>query len=89
MGERREVPLVLTELQQIKVGKLRVGDTPLKTVLTDIPARMYAMLDELALLPLSQRPPARSSPPLSPRVARPVASSPTRPGSTPTQSADS
>ena len=61
MGERREVPLVLRELQQIKVGKLRVGDTPLRTVLTDIPARMHAVLDKLALLPLFRRPPAWSS----------------------------
>jgi len=56
-GERREVPLVLRELQQIKLGKLRVGSTPLKTVLTDIPARLYAMLDRLALLSLFRRPP--------------------------------
>ena len=61
MGERREVPLVLRELQQIKVGKLRVEDTPLRTVLTDIPARMHAVLDKLALLPLFRRPPAWSS----------------------------
>jgi transposase len=60
-GECRGVPLVLRELQQIKVGKLRVGDAPLKTVLTDIPARLYAVLNKLALLPLFRRPPAWAS----------------------------
>jgi transposase len=57
MGEHREVPLVLRELQQIKVGKLRVGDAPLKTVLTDIPSHLYSILDKLALFPLFSRPP--------------------------------
>jgi hypothetical protein len=60
MGERREVPLVLRELQQIKVGKLRVADTPLKTVMTDIPTAMYAVLGKLDLLALFRRPPAWS-----------------------------
>ena len=59
-GEHREVPLVLRDLQQIKVGKLRVADTPLKTVLTDIPAAMYAVLGKLDLLALFRRPPAWS-----------------------------
>jgi hypothetical protein len=60
-GEHREVPLVLRELQQIKAGKLRVADTPLKTVLTDIPAALYATLENLGLLPLFRRPPEWAS----------------------------
>lgn len=60
-GEHREVPLVLRELQQVKVGKLRVGEAPLKTVLTDIPTQLYAVLDQLELLPLFRRPPRWAS----------------------------
>jgi transposase len=60
-GEHREVSLVLRELQQIKAGKLRVADTPLKTVLTDIPATLHATLDNLGLLPLFRRPPEWAS----------------------------
>lgn len=60
-GETQEVPLVLRELQQIKVGRLRIGRTHLKTVLTDIPARLYSLLDKLALLALFKRPPAWAS----------------------------
>ncbi len=61
LGESREVPLVLRELQQIRIGKLRAGNAPLKTVLTDIPAGLYAVLNRLTLLPLFQRPPAWAS----------------------------
>lgn len=61
LGERREAPLVLKELQQIKVGKLRVGHAPLKMVLTDIPARLYALLNKLNLVSLFRRPPAWAS----------------------------
>ena len=61
MDEHREVPLVLRELQQIKVGRLRLGDTPLKSVLTDIPANLYVLLDKLALLPLFRGAPAWAS----------------------------
>jgi len=61
MGEHREVPLVLRELQQIKVGKLRIGSAPLKTILTDIPIPLYAVLDQLALLSLFRRPPLWAS----------------------------
>jgi hypothetical protein len=57
VGETREVPLVLRELQQIKAGRLRVADTPLKTVLTDIPAPLYDTLRRLGLLPPFKRPP--------------------------------
>lgn len=60
-GEHREVPLILRELQQIKVGKLRMGDTPLKTVLTDIPGKLYAILEKLGLEPLFKRAPAWAS----------------------------
>jgi len=59
--ERREVPLVLRELQQIRVGKLKMHDTPLKAVLTDIPAKLYAMLQRLDLLALFQRVPIWAS----------------------------
>ena len=60
-GERREVPLVLRELQQIKVGRLRMNEKPLKVVLTDIPGKLYAILEKLGLLPLFQRAPTWAS----------------------------
>lgn len=61
LGENREVPSVLRELQQIRVGKLRVGNAPLRTVLTDIPAQLYDVLNGLDLFPLFQRPPTWAS----------------------------
>ncbi len=61
MGETRETALVLRELQQIRVGKLRMNDKPLKVVLTDIPKKLHAVLEKLNLLPLFQRAPAWAS----------------------------
>ncbi len=61
MGERREVALVLQELQQIKVGKLKMNGEPLKVVLTDIPAKLYAILEKLGILALFRRAPAWAS----------------------------
>lgn len=61
LGENRRVPLVLRELQQIKVGKLRLGDAPLKTLLTDIPAPLYDLLNRLNLVPLFRSPPKWAS----------------------------
>lgn len=52
LGESREVPLVLRELQQIRVGRLKLGTEIFKTVMTDIPNQLYALLDRLTLLRL-------------------------------------
>ena len=52
LGENREVPLVLRELQQIRIGRLKLGNKIFKTVLTDIPNHLYALLDRLKLLHL-------------------------------------
>jgi hypothetical protein len=60
-SERREVSLVLRELQQIKVGRLKINDKPFKVVLTDIPRKLYALLEDLGLLHLFQRAPAWAS----------------------------
>jgi transposase len=57
MGEHREVPLVLRELQHIKAGKLKVKNEALKTVLTNIPIPLYELLGKLDLLNLFKRPP--------------------------------
>jgi len=48
---------ILREMQQTKAGRLRMGTNHLKTVLTDIPASIYAMLPKLDLLRLFKRPP--------------------------------
>jgi hypothetical protein len=60
-GERREVPLILRELQRIKVGKLRMGASDLAVVLADIPPDLNATLENLELLPLFQRAPTWAS----------------------------
>jgi hypothetical protein len=56
-GETREVPLLLRELQQIRVGRLKVGGKICKAVLTDIPSPLYIILDRLLLLKLFRRVP--------------------------------
>jgi len=56
-GETREVPLVLRQLQQIRVGRLKIGGETCKAVLTDIPKSLYAILDRLLLLRLFRRAP--------------------------------
>ena len=61
LGERREVPLVLRELQQIRLGRLKVGDEILKTAMTDIPNPIYTLLDQLRLLRLFKQPPKWAS----------------------------
>jgi transposase len=57
LGEHREVPSVLRELQQIRVGKLKMHDLPFKAVLTEIPTKTYSTLERLGLLALFQRVP--------------------------------
>ncbi|MEI7813110.1 MAG: IS1634 family transposase [Ignavibacteria bacterium] len=46
-GETREVPLLLAELQQIKIGKLRVGRKTVKTLITDIPKKIQKTLEKI------------------------------------------
>ena len=48
-GEHREVPLILSELQQIRIGKLRLGKKPVKTLITDIPKKLKKLLEKLDL----------------------------------------
>ena len=54
LQETREVPLVLRELQQIRIGKLRLGKKPAKALMTDIPRKLNATLVKLNLLSLFQ-----------------------------------
>jgi transposase len=49
-GETREVPLILAQLQQIRIGKLRVREKVVKTLITDIPNRIQKLLEKLHLL---------------------------------------
>ncbi len=56
-GEKREVPLILKELQQIRMGKLKLGIEILKTVITDKPSRLNSLLHNLSLLELFQQVP--------------------------------
>lgn len=57
-GEARRVPMLLRELQQIRVGSLRVDGQPLGRLLTQIPPEMNETLSRLDLLPLFSKPPA-------------------------------
>ena len=57
LGETREVPLVLKQLQQIRIGRLRIGEKICKTVLTDIPKPLYIILNRLLLLRLFRQVP--------------------------------
>lgn len=54
LAETREVPLILRELQQIRIGKLRIGKKPVKTLMTDIPKKLNQTLSKLGLLRLFQ-----------------------------------
>lgn len=57
-GETRRVPILLRELQQIRVGSLRVDGKPLGRLLTQIPPEMNKTLSSMDLLPLFSKPPA-------------------------------
>ena len=57
-GETRRVPTLLREMQQIRVGSLRVDGQPLGRLLTQIPPEMNKTLSRLDLLPLFSKPPA-------------------------------
>ena len=57
-GETKRVPMLLRELQQIRVGSLRVDGKPLGCLLTQIPPEMNKTLSRLDLLPLFSKPPA-------------------------------
>ena len=61
LGETREVPLVLAQLQQIRIGRLRIGEKICKAVLTDIPKPLYTILDRLLLLRLFRQVPRWAS----------------------------
>lgn len=54
LSETREVPLILRELQQIRIGKLRIGKKQVKTLMTDIPEKLNSKLGKLGLLQLFQ-----------------------------------
>jgi transposase len=53
-----EVPNLLRQLQSIRLGRLELGGKAFKTMLTQVPKDLNAMLDKLGLLPLFTQPPA-------------------------------
>ncbi|NMA43574.1 MAG: IS1634 family transposase [Oligosphaeraceae bacterium] len=57
LGETREVPLILKQLQQIRVGRLKVKGKIYKALMTDIPQSLYIILDQLLLLRLFRQVP--------------------------------
>jgi len=50
--ERGEVPRILRRLQTIRIGRLKVGDKPVGTLMTHIPKDLNEMLEKLGLLKL-------------------------------------
>jgi transposase len=56
--EPGEVPRILRELQNIRVGQVSAGGQRVATLLTEIPPRLNAQLIKLNLLKLFAQPPA-------------------------------
>jgi transposase len=63
-GETEEVPRVLRQLQTIRLGRLKLGSTVQRTVMTDIPKKLNDQLRKLGLAPLFASPPAPPNPSL-------------------------
>jgi len=55
-GQTIEVHNLLRQLQSIRLGRLEVSGKALKTVVTQVPKDMNALLDKLGLLPLFSSP---------------------------------
>lgn len=60
-GETQEVPRVLRQLQTIRLGRLKLGSTVQRTVMTDIPKILNDQLRKLGLNALFASPPAPSN----------------------------
>ena len=50
--EPGEVPRILRRLQTIRIGRLKVGDKPVGTLMTEIPKELNEVLEKLGLLKL-------------------------------------
>jgi hypothetical protein len=50
--EKGEVPRILRRLQTIRIGRLKVGEKPVGTLMTDIPKELNDTLEKLGLLKL-------------------------------------
>lgn len=57
LGEKGEVPRLLQQMQSIRVGFLSVKGSPLKTLMTQVPRELNALLKKLNLLDLFAKPP--------------------------------
>jgi transposase len=56
--QKIEVHNLLRQLQAIRLGQLAVEGQPLKTLVTDVPSELNAVLNKLGLLPLFGSPPS-------------------------------
>ena len=56
-GETQEVPRVLRHLQTIRLGRLRLGQKVVRTLMTQIPKNLNDQLQKLGLAPLFAAPP--------------------------------
>lgn len=56
--EQGQVPRILRHLQNIRIGRLKVGDKPVGTLMTDIPKELNDTLENLGLLKLFATVPA-------------------------------
>lgn len=57
-GETAEVPRVLRQLQTIRLGRLRIGSSAHRTVMTEVPKNLNEQLQKLGLAPLFAAPPS-------------------------------
>jgi hypothetical protein len=57
-GETGEVQRLVRQLQEIRVGTLKIADQDSKPLLTQVPPKLNTVLSQLGLLPLFSQPPA-------------------------------
>ena len=51
-GEQGEVPRILRRLQTIRIGQLQVGGKPARSLMTEIPKELNALLEKLGVIKL-------------------------------------
>jgi len=51
-GENGEVPRLLRQLQTIRIGQLQIGGQPVRSLMTEIPKELNALLEKLGLIKL-------------------------------------
>ena len=61
-GQAVDVPRLLRRLQAIRMGTVTLAGRAVRRLLTEVPAELNAVLDQLGLLPLFAQPPRWAQP---------------------------